>query len=565
MNKTSPPMLSIRLHPEHKVSCPPHTPVREVLDETVEPVSGLPWLGVLVNNDVCSLDYPLCADGEVRPVSFLNRHGSRIYRRTLSFLLAKTIRSCFPEAKFSVEHSLGNGYYCSFQVNGNPGIRSHELEMIRTSMEDLISRNVPITRRQVAYGDAERWLIEQGLLDKLNLLQYRNPPMITLFECEKFAEAALGVLAPSTGTVPVFRLLPYEPGFVLQFPDWDEEKKCLILKTFERLPHLFEIFQEHKTWGRVIGVNTVGDLNTLTAHRQEKGLIRISETLHEKKLGHLADEIAMHRDRLKWILIAGPSSAGKTTTSKRLMVHLRVNGLRPVRLELDNYFCGLDRTPKHPDGSYDFEHIEAIDLALLNDHLSRLDRLETIELPTFNFREGRPEFLGNTLTLEEDQVVVIEGIHALNPRLTDHIPAAHKYRVFVSPLTQLKLDNNNRLSTTDLRLIRRIVRDATSRGHDALGTLRMWPSVRLGEKRWIFPFQQEADVTFNSSLDYELAVLKPFVEPLLHAVKPTEEVYGEARRLQDFLAMVVGASPQDVPPHSLLREFIGGSVYEGDA
>lgn len=565
MNLNESPMLSIRMDRNPEVNCAQHTPVREVLPEAVEAETGLPWLGAMVNNDVCSLDYPLVANADVRPISFLNRHGSRIYRRTLSFLLAKIIRSCFSEAKFAVEHSLGNGYYCSFQVNGNPGIRSHELEKIRTSLEELIARDLPITRRQVAYAEAERWLIEQGLLDKLNLLQYRNPPMITMFECEKFAEAALGVLAPSTGAVPMFRLLPYEPGFVLQFPDWDEEQKKLVLKPFERLPHLFEIFQEHKTWGRVIGVNTVGDLNTLTAHRKEKGLIRISETLHEKKLGHLADEIAQHRDRIKWILIAGPSSAGKTTTSKRLMVHLRVNGLRPVRLELDHYFRGREQTPKHPDGTYDFEHIEAIDLERLNDHLSRLDRLETIELPTFNFREGRPEYLGNTLTLEEDQVVVIEGIHALNPRLTDHIPAAHKFRVFVSPLTQLKLDNNNRLSTTDLRLIRRIVRDATARGHDALGTLRMWPSVRLGEKRWIFPFQQEADVTFNSSLDYELAVLKPFVEPLLHAVKPTEEVYGEARRLQDFLAMVVGASSQDVPPHSLLREFIGGSVYEGDA
>lgn len=559
------PSLSIRVFPDHSVTCAPLTRVREVLTGEQEPLTGLPWLGALVNNDVCSLDYPLAANAEVRPISFLNRHGSRIYRRTLSFLLAKTIRSCFPEAKFAVEHSLGNGYYCSFQVNGNPGIRSHELETLRTSMESLIIRDLPIIRRQVAYADAERWLRKQGLMDKLNLLQYRNPPMITLFECEKFAEASLGALAPSTGTVPMFRLLPYDPGFVIQFPDWDEENKQLVLKPFERLPHLFEIFHEHKTWGRVIGVNTVGDLNTLTAHRKEKDLIRISETLHEKKLGHLADEIAVHRDRIKWILIAGPSSAGKTTTSKRLMVHLRVNGLRPVRLEMDNYFCGLDRTPKHPDGSYDFEHIEAIDLELLNDHLSRLDRQETIELPTFNFREGRPEFLGNTLRLEEDQVVVIEGIHALNPRLTDHIPAAHKFRVFVSPLTQLKLDNNNRLSTTDLRLIRRIVRDATARGHDALGTLRMWPSVRLGEKRWIFPHQHEADVTFNSSLDYELAVLKPFVEPLLHAVKPTEEVYGEARRLQDFMAMVVGAPSQDVPPHSLLREFIGGSIYEGDA
>lgn len=557
-------LLRIALPGGGVLTCAPHTPVREVLPSMEDPDTGLPWLAARVNNDVCSLAYPLTVNANVVPVTFRDRHGSRVYRRTLAFLLAKTVRDLFPDATFAVDHSLGSSYYCFFQLNGNAGIRKHELERIEAELKKLVESNLPITRRQISYEEAERTLREQGHRDKLNLLQYRNPPAVNLFECDGFAEAALGVLAPATGAVPVFRLLPYEPGFVIQFPSWNEEKKKLEIEQFERLPHLFEIFQEHKKWGRVIGVSTMGDLNAITAARREKDLVRISETLHEKKLGHIADEIAAHRDRVKWILVAGPSSAGKTTTSKRLMVHLRVNGLRPIRLELDNYFRGREKTPRHPDGSYDFEHLEAIDLELLNKHLVQLDRGETIELPTFNFREGRPEFLGNTLKLEEDQVVVIEGIHALNPRLTDHLPAAHKFRVFVSALTQLRLDNNNRLSTTDLRLIRRIVRDATTRGHDALGTLRMWPSVRLGEKRWIFPFQHEADVTFNSSLDYELAVLKPFAEPLLHAVKPTEEVYGEARRLQDFLSLVVGASAQHVPPQSLLREFIGGSIYESD-
>jgi len=563
MNASSP--LQVLLPDGSARTCPPHTPIQDILPASIESESGLPWLGALVNNDVCSLAYPLCVNCTLRPVGFRDRHGSRIYRRTLAFLLAKTVRTCFPEARFAVEHSLGSGYYCSFQLNGNPGIRSHELDRIRDTLEKMVAADLPITRKQISYADAEARLREQGQQDKLNLLQHRNPPTITLFECEGFSEASLGVLAPSTGTVPVFNILPYEPGLVIQFPHWDEKSKKLELGNFERQPHLFEIFQEHKKWGRVIGVNTVGDLNAIIGSRKEKNLIRISETLHEKKLGHIADEIALHRDRLKWILLAGPSSAGKTTTSKRLMVHLRVNGLRPVRLELDNYFRGRDKTPRHPDGSFDFEHLEAIDLELLNQHLLQLDRGDEIQLPTFNFKEGTPEFRGNTLRLAEDEVVVIEGIHALNPRLTNHLPAAHKFRIFISALTQLKLDNNNRLSTTDLRLIRRMVRDATHRGHDALGTLRMWPSVRLGEKRWIFPFQQEADVTFNSSLDYELAVLKPFAEPLLHAVKPTHEVYGEARRLQDFLSLVAGAPAEHVPPHSLLREFIGGSIYETDA
>lgn len=543
---------------------PVHTRVREVLGSTHDPVSALPYLGALVNNDVCSMDYPLDMNCEVMPITFLDRHGSRVYRRTLAFLLAKAVTRCFPEARFAIEHSLGDAYYCSFQVNGNPGIRKSELSAIERCLCGIVAENLPIVRRAVAYAEAEKQLLAQGLTDKLNLLQYRNPPMITVYQCEEFTDAGLGILAPETGSVPCFRILDYEPGFVIQFPKWDAEQNRLILQDFERQPHLFQVFQDHKKWGRVIGVNTVGDLNRLVAEKKEKAFIRISETRHEKHLGDIADRIARRHDQLKWILIAGPSSAGKTTSSKRLMVHLQVNGLRPVRMELDNYFRGRAHTPKHPDGSYDFEHIDTIDLTLLNDHLHKLDRGEEIELPTFNFIKGEPEYLGNRMKLEEDQVVVIEGIHALNPRLTDQLPAAHKFRIYINALTQLKLDNHNRLSTTDLRLIRRIIRDFNHRGHSALQTLSMWPSVRHGEKRWIFPFQQEADVTFNSSLDYELAVLKPFAEPLLHSVKPTDAVYGEARRLQDFLELVVGTAPDQVPPHSLLREFIGGSIYEQD-
>lgn len=563
MPQTSPP-LDIRLPDDSIVHCPEGTPVRDVLPSDTDPDTGLPWLAVLVNNDVCSLDYPLPMNCAVKPVTFLDRHGSRVYRRTLAFLLAKAVNDCFPEAAFAIEHSLGNAYYCSFQLNGDPGIRSGELEGVRGSLGRILADNLPISRRCISYAEAESRLIEQGLTDKLNLLHYRNPPRITLLECDGFADPGLGVLAPETGRVPVCRLLDYNPGFVIQFPEWDPEARELTLPAFERQPHLFEVFQAHKKWGRIIGVTTVGDLNTLSAARREEQLVRLSETLHEKHLGQLADHIAARRDTLRWILVAGPSSAGKTTSSKRLMVHLRVNGLRPVRLELDNYFRGREHTPCHPDGSYDFEHLEAIDLELLNDHMQRLERGEEIRVPTFNFHEGKPEYLGNTLKLEADQVVVIEGIHALNPRLTDHIPAAHKFHIYVNALTQLKLDNSTRLSTTDLRLIRRMVRDFSHRGHNAVRTLEMWPSVRAGEKRWIFPFQQEADATFNSSLDYELAVLKSFAEPLLHTVKPTMSVYGEARRLQDFLSLVVGASPDAVPPQSLLREFIGGSMYEED-
>lgn len=557
-----PPPIRVRLSGADAREVPAHTPVGHLLDHASDPSTQLPYLGALVNNDLCSLAYPLSVNADVHPVTFANRHGSRVYRRTLTFLLAKAVRAAFPEATFSVEHSLGNAYYCSFQCNGDPGIRENELAAIDRQLRAIIAEDLLIERICISYEEAVSLLESDGLQDKLNLLQYRNPPLITLFQCEDFADVGIGILANRSSTTPTFRLLPYPPGFVVQFPEWvDDELK---LTPFERQPHLFEIFQEHKQWGRVIGVNTVGDLNAICANHEERELIRISETLQEKKLGQIADRITRHSDRVKWILMAGPSSAGKTTTSKRLMVHLQVNGLRPVRLELGNYFVSRDRTPKQADGSYDFEHIEAIDLELLNDHLVRLDRGEEIEIPTFDFKEGRPEFKGNTLQLAEDEIVVIEGIHALNPHLTDHLPATHKFKIYLSALTQLKLDNNNRLSTTDLRLIRRMVRDAVHRGHTAEATLKMWPSVRAGERRWIFPFQQEADVTFNSSLDYELSVLKSFVEPLLRNVKPGTSVYGEARRLQNFLDLIVSAPAEHVPPHSLLREFIGGSVFQHD-
>jgi len=556
--------IHVQLKGGDSLSLPVYSTVRTALRGIKPSGIQLPYLGALVNNDVCSMNYPLRMNCEVVPLTFIDRHGSRIYRRTLAFLLAKAVTRCFPEASFAIEHSLGDAYYCSFQSNGTPGIRRMELETLDCCLRDFITSELPIQRKSISYAEAEKRLQAQGLDDKLNLLLYRNSPMITLHECQDFTDAGLGVLAANTSCVPTFKLLDYEPGFVIQFPKWDAEKKELILPEFERQPHLFQVFQDHKKWGKTIGVTTVGDLNHLVADRKVRDFIRISETRHEKHLGDIAERIALHHDKLKWILVAGPSSAGKTTSSKRLMVHLQVNGLRPVRLELDNYFRGRTNTPKHPDGSYDFEHLETIDLELLNDHLQKLDRGEEIQLPTFNFISGEPEYLGNTMKLNEDEVVVIEGIHALNPRLTDQLPAARKFKIYINALTQLKLDNSNRLSTTDLRLIRRIVRDFNHRGHNAVQTLGMWPSVRNGEKRWIFPFQQEADVTFNSSLDYELAVLKPFAEPLLHSVKPTDSVYGEARRLQDFLSMLVGTTPAHVPAHSTLREFIGGSIYEED-
>ncbi len=334
------------------------------------------------------------------------------------------------------------------------------------------------------------------------------------------------------------------------------------MSRFEPQPHLFQIFREHKEWGRILGVNTVGRLNEIIASGEIDDFIRIAEALHEKKIVQIADHISSHRHHLRWLLIAGPSSSGKTTFAKRLAIQLRVNGLRPVTISVDDYFVDREFTPRDENGDYDFEDMATIDLPLLHEHLRALEDGGEISIPSFNFEKGAREMKeGRTLRLEPDDMVIVEGIHALNPHLTKVIAPEHKFRIYISALTQLNLDAHNRISTTDNRLVRRLVRDNAFRGNPALGTLQMWPRVRRGEKRWIFPFQQEADIAFNSALDYELAVLKYFIEPLLAEVKPIHPQYAEARRLQDFLSSFLGISASRVPPTSILREFIGRSSF----
>ncbi len=520
---------------------------------------GLSYLAALVNNDLCSLSFPLTVNSQVRFLTFADRHGARVYRHSLTFLLARAIHDLYPASDFSVEHSLGSGYFCRFRRNSHGGATAIEVEAIEAHMRELVAQDLPIQRRQISFEDACRILEQEEQADKLNLLRFRNPPRIVMYVCGDFSDLGHSVLAASTGALDTFRLLPHENGLVLQFPVMRDGR--IELPPFEDQPELFRIFQERKRWGKIIGIRTVGDLNATVAEHRLRSLIQISEALQEKKLGKIADAICARREKVKWVLIAGPSSAGKTTFSRRLAVHLRVNGLRPVNIECDNYFRNREDTPRDADGNYDFEHLQAIDLDLLHQHLQALDAGEEVELPYFDFRAGVQRPSGQRLRLEEDQVVILEGIHGLNPELTSTIPACHKYRIYVSALTQLQVDRNNRVSTTDLRLIRRLVRDNVFRGNDALRTLRMWPNVRRGEKRWVFPYQQKIDIAFNSSLDYELAVLRIFVEPLLAEVKPQHEEYAEARRLQSFLQLVLSAGASDVPPNSLLREFIGGSIF----
>ncbi|MBI3987637.1 MAG: nucleoside kinase [Lentisphaerae bacterium] len=522
----------------------------------------LPFIGCRVNNDVCSLSYPLDVNSDVRLLTSTDSQGMRIVRRSLTFLLAKAVAELYPKARFLVQHSLGTGYYCTFEY-GRPGRARHitrrQLDRIEALMRRLVGRNMPIERRKMSYAEALAVFRKTGQVEKLSMLQCLNPPKLVSFWCDGFSDLAHGPLAPSTGTLAHFRLIHYPPGFVLQFPDRERSAR---VAPFRDQPQLFRVFQEHKEWGRILGVNTVGKLNGLIVHKAIGDFIKIEEAFHEKKIARIADQIFERRRRIRIVLISGPSAAGKTTFAKRLAVQMRVNGLRPETISLDNYYVDDPDTPRDAEGKLDYEHLDAVDIELFNRHLLGLIRGREIELPVFNFQTKRREFRGQRLRLEPDQLLIVEGIHGLNPRLTHRIPAANKFRIYVSALTQLNIDTGNRVSTTDNRLMRRLVRDYQYRNNSALATLRMWPSVRRGEKRWVFPFQAFSDATFNSALDYELAVLKPLVEPLLMEIKPTHPEYAEARRLQEFLWHFLAVPKTHVPPTSILREYIGASSFK---
>jgi uridine kinase len=549
--------ITVTLDNGSRVQCRTGSTVRDILPQRRSP-DGLDYVGALVNNDAVSLTYPLEVDSHVMLLTRGNPHGFQIYRRSVWFLLGKTVKELFPDAHFAVEHSLGAGFFCSFETDGKSGISEEQLQSIDQKMRAIVARDVPIEMRKIAFTEAVQRFEQEKQWDKYNLLRFRNPAKIATWWCENFSDLSHGPLASGTGVLALFRLIPYPPGFVLQIP---EQGNPNALPPFEPQPQLFQIFQEHKEWGRILGVNTVGRLNEIIAKREIGDFIKIAEAFHEKKIAQIADHVHEHRNQIKWCLIAGPSSSGKTTFAKRLAVQLRVDGLRPVTISVDNYFVNREQTPRDKNGELDFESIDTVDLALFNEHLMRLDKGEEVDLPTFNFEKGCREYRGEKLQIEPGQIVLVEGIHGLNPRLTQSVPPAHKLRIYISALTQLNLDSNNRISTTDNRLVRRLVRDNNYRGNSALKTLGMWPSVRQGERTWIFPYQQAADIAFNSALDYELAVLKPLVEPLLAEVKPHHPQYAEARRLQEFLSSFLTVPDHLVPPTSILREFVGHSSF----
>lgn len=512
-----------------------------------------PWIAAKVNNDLVSLTYPLRVNASIQPLTQAEPDGWRVYRMSMSFLVCKAVHDLWPQTGFSLAHAIGPGLYCNLDL---PQARiPAACEQLKQHIDGLVAQSLPIERRRIAFTEAFDHFDQCGFSEKKHLLEYRNPPGVVLHVCGDFCDIAHGPLTPDTHYLSRYQLIPYEAGFIIQLPTMDNP---FDIPPFQDQPHLFNVFKKHRQWGKTQHVATAADLNRLTYEKQVDPFIMTAEALHEKQLSRIADQIA-DNPTVKVVLIAGPSSAGKTTFAKRLAIHLTVNGLQPVTLSTDDYFVGEARNPLGPDGKPDFEHIEAVDLDAFNHDLMSLSNGASIKQRRFDFNRKTPVWLDAPLQLAPDQILLIEGIHGLNPRLTQSIPAERKFKIYVNALTQLNVDSHNRISTTDNRLIRRMVRDHQFRGHSALQTLGMWPMVRRGEQRWIFPFQQEADATFNSALDYELGVLKSYVEPLLMQIKPSMEAYAQSRRLSEFLLNFIPIPENVVPGHSILREYIGNS------
>ena len=536
---------------------PAGTTAGEILADPQFAHPASPIVAILANNALSSLSYPIDINCRVEPVLLASREGAGIYRRSLCFLAAIAAREVFPGRRLIVGHSLGRGYLYYFDGQGE--VSAQDLEALSARLRELASRRLPIRRQVIAYEEAIRYFQEANQADTVLLLKNRNDPKVPVYFCGDFMDLAHAPLVPDTGLLSVFELTAYPPGFLLRYPPWDSPQR---MGEFEENPVLAAVYREYKDWGKILGVSCVGHLNDLIAGRRVREFIQVAEALHDKKIALIADRISEQRDTVKLVLIAGPSSSGKTTFSKKLAVQLRVLGRNPVLLAQDDYFVPRELTPRDEEGNYDFESLAAIDVPLLNQQLLALLAGEEVEIPHFDFHTGQRRQEGVRLRLPNRGVALLEGIHCLNDELTPAIPAGGKYKVYVSALTQLNLDDHNRISTTDNRLLRRIVRDNQFRGRAAGGTLSMWQSVRNGEDRNIFPFQNTVDSAFNSALDYELAVLKVYAEPLLKTVKPDHPQFHEALRLLSFIANFAPIPPGWVPDYSILREFIGESAFK---
>jgi len=513
-------------------------------------------VGGLVNNDVVSLTFKVEVNSSFRPVTIDTEDGARIYRRSLCFLLNAAAAELFPGRRLVIGHSLGESYF--FYFDDAPFTSAADVRRLEARMRELVEADLPITRQVLSYGDALAYLKETRNRSAEGLLEHLSDSKIPTYECAGFRDIAHGPVVMHSGSLRHFELTEYPPGFLLRFPAVAAPRTVGPLTEH---PVVFSIFQEYKRWGKVLGVSNAGQLNDLIHRGKIKDFIQVAEALHDKKIAEIANAVHEKKGIVRLVLIAGPSCSGKTTFTKKLIVQLRVLGYNPVSISMDDYFLPRDQTPIDENGEHDFEAIEALDTKLLNDQFSALLEGGEIEVPDFDFRSGVSKPSGRLLKLESRSIVVVEGIHCLNPLLTYRIKPEYKFSIYVSALTQLNIDDHNRIPATDVRLLRRIVRDFQFRGYSALETLMRWPSVRKGEMRNIFPHENNAQVAFNSSLDYELAILKGYAEPLLSTVKPFDSVYGEAVRLQRFLKNFIMVPSKYTPNYSILREFIGDSGF----
>ena len=508
-----------------------------------------------VNNKVEGMNFRLYHNADVEFLDMTSGSGSRNYTRTLFFILCKAVHDLFPRSYVVIDIPVSNGYYVDINIEREVTI--DDVTKIRQRMQEIIDASMPIKRHEVPTEEAIQMFSQKGDEAKAKLLKSAGSLYTTYYQIDDYVDYYYGSLLTNTSQIYLFGLEKYYDGLLLRIPDL---KNPDVLPEMTRQDKMFSIFKEQHQWQNIVGVRTVGDFNEIVEAGGGTDLINVSEALQEKKISRIADEIASRKD-VKLILLAGPSSSGKTTTCKRLSIQLVANGLKPLQISLDNYFINRVQTPLDENGEYDYESIYALNLELINEQFNALFRGEEVELPKYDFQLGVSKPSGKKVRMKENNVLVVEGIHALNPELTAHIPEKQKYRVYVSALTTILLDDHNYIPTTDNRLLRRIIRDYKYRGVDARDSIHRWPSVRSGENKWIFPFQENADAVFNSAMLFELAVIKQQAEPLLEQVPENCEEYSEAYRLRKFLKYIRPIPNKDIPPTSLLREFLGGSSF----
>lgn len=527
----------------------------ESIKNTIESSSEFTIVAGTVNNELRELTYPITESCNISFVDLSSADGIRIYRRSLIFLLVKAFHDVFPQDELEICHSVSKGL---FFESSRKQLNAREVQMVEDQMRELVKQDIPFIKDTISTEEAKQRLLRDNRLDRYGAIKYRKKPHVSFYKFGDIEDYFYGYMVPRTSYLKVFALEYDNDGIVLVYPSITNPSR---LESHNIPQKLFQIFSEYRQWMKILEVYNVGKLNDIVESSKADEFIRISEALHEKKIAYISDMINSQKDKIKIVLIAGPSSSGKTTFAQRLSIQLRVNGFVPENISLDDYFVNKTNTPLDEYGKPDYEALEAIDLKLFNEQLNALIQGKEVELPTFNFLTGQREYNGRRLRLDKEQVLVIEGIHGLNPKLTSEVSDENKFKIYISAITSMRIDRHNRIPTTDLRFIRRIVRDFRFRGCPAENTIEMWPSVRRGEEKNIFPFQEEADVMFNSSLLYELGILKKRALPLLEKIHPGHKAYSESRRLIEFLSYFLEFDSDEIPFNSILREFIGGSCF----